>query len=130
MTTKQIHQAFLNTSFRVLAKPEFNIKINSEVLELNHLITWAFLTAWNPLPVVLGIEENSKRNKDLEEDIKKLGLNYIQGIGISEDEKWHEESYLIENISKEDIQILAKKYGQLAYVFGSRNEIAHLIYTE
>lgn len=130
MTQQQIHQAFLNTTYKVVSNPVFNIKINEVVPEISELTNWAFITAWNPLPDILSIEENRVRNLDLEEDIKTLGLKYKPGIGVSEDENWSEESFFVENISKNQIQDLAIKYGQLAYVFGSKNEKAALIYTK
>ena len=63
MTTEQIHQAFLNTSFKVLTKPAFTIKIDALVPEVQQLNSWAFITAWNPLPVILSLEENRNRIK-------------------------------------------------------------------
>lgn len=130
MTQEQIHQAFLDTTYKVISTPSFNIKINTIIPETQHLNSWAFLTAWNPLPKVLSDIENKKRNQQLEGDLKSVSLIYCKAIGISEDEKWSEESFFIENISKEQIHFLAVKYGQLAYVHGIKNEKAQLIYTK
>jgi hypothetical protein len=130
MTQQQIHQAFLNTTYKVISTPSFSIKINTIVPEAQHLNSWAFLTAWNPLPEILSDVENKKRNQQLEKDLKSVSLVYCKAIGISEDEKWSEESFFIENISKVQIQTLAVKYGQLAYVYGIKNEKAQLIYTK
>nr|WP_315157558.1 DUF3293 domain-containing protein [uncultured Flavobacterium sp.] len=95
MTSDQLHQAFLNTSFKVLAKTEFIIKINTIISEVEGLNSWAFITAWNPSPEILPLEENRIRNKNLEDDIIKLGLKCSIGIGISADEQWAEESFLL-----------------------------------
>jgi len=130
MTTEQLQQAFLNTSYKVVAKTEFTIKIDTIIPEVQNLNSWAFITAWNPLPEILSIEENRIRNKNLEEDIIKVGLKYYKGIGISEDEQWSEESFFIENISQDKANEWAEKYNQLAYVFGYKNEKANLIYTK
>jgi len=130
MTPEELHQAFLNTSFKVLAEPAFTIKINTIVPEVQKLDSWAFITAWNPSPYNLTIEENLTRNKNLEDDIIKFGLKYNNGKGISEDEQWSEESFFVENISLDKTNEWAVKYGQLAYVFGNKNEIAKLIYTK
>ncbi len=62
MTSDQLHQAFLNTSFKVLAKTEFIIKINTIISEVEGLNSWAFITAWNPSPEILNLEENRIRN--------------------------------------------------------------------
>lgn len=129
MTPEQTHQAFLNTSFKVLKKPEFIIKVDTLVSEVQQLNSWAFITAWNPLPEILSLEENKNRNQNLEEDIISFGLKYCQGIGISEDEEWFEESFFIENISLEKANEWALKQGQLAFVYGKKSGKAQLVYT-
>jgi hypothetical protein len=125
----EYHQAFLNTTYRVLQSRLIDIKINELHPALNHLENWAFITAWNPLPDILSLEENQNRNENLEEDIKKLNLKYSLAVGISEDEKWSEESLLIENMDLATANNLAKKYGQLAFVYGQIGSIAILHYT-
>lgn len=130
MTSDQLHQAFLHTSFKVLAKKEFIIKIDTIIPEVQGLNSWAFITAWNPSPEILTLKENLYRNQNLENDIIQLGLKYISGIGISEDEQWSEESFFVENISFKDANQLALKYSQLAFVFGKKNDAATLIYTK
>jgi hypothetical protein len=123
------HQAFLNTTYRVLQTPFIDIKINQVATKLSELGNWAFITAWNPLPDILSLEENQFRNYQLGEDIKQLELRYSLGLGISEDGKWSEESFFIENISLVNANELASKYGQLAFVFGESGQYAILIYT-
>uniref|UniRef100_UPI0040494B10 DUF3293 domain-containing protein n=1 Tax=Flavobacterium sp. TaxID=239 RepID=UPI0040494B10 len=130
MTKQEIHQAFLDTTYKVFAKPNFIIKINKVIAETQHLNSWAFITAWNPLPKILTIEQNRQRNRQLEDDLIKLDLKYCTSIGISEDDKWSEESFFIENISVPKANQLAVKYGQLAFVFGQKNEVAELIYSD
>ena len=130
MTPDQLHQAFFNTSFKVLGETEFIIKIDIIILEVQLFNSWAFITAWNPSPEILSPEENRNRNKNLENDIIKFGLKYSNGIGISADEQWSEKSFFIENISLDNANELAAKYGQLAYVFGTKNEVAALLYTK
>jgi hypothetical protein len=123
------HQAFLNTTYRVLQSPFIDIKINQANDAFSMLQNWAFITAWNPLPDILSLEVNQSRNLQLEEDIKQLGLRYTSGIGISEDEKWSEESFFIENISLYNANELGRKYGQLAFVFGKSGQNTILSYT-
>jgi hypothetical protein len=123
------HQAFLNTTYRVLQSPFIDIKINQTNAEFNKLKNWAFITAWNPLPDILSLEENQARNRYLAQDLKQLYLKYSVGVGISEDKKWSEESLFIENIDLVTANQLAKKYGQLAFVYGQNGSIAILYYT-
>ena len=130
MKQQELHHAFLNTSFKVIGETEFIMKIDTIISEVQHLNSWAFITAWNPSPEILSPEENRNRNKNLENDIIKFGLKYSNGIGISADEQWSEKSFFIENISLDNANELAAKYGQLAYVFGTKNEVATLLYTK
>jgi hypothetical protein len=126
---KEHHQAFLNTTYRVLQSPSIDLKINKRQPALNHCKNWALITAWNPLPDILSLHENKDRNKGLEEDINKLSLKYSKAVGISEDENWSEESLFIENIDFPTANKLASKYGQLAFVFGKPGQNAILSYT-
>jgi hypothetical protein len=125
----ELHQAFLNTTYRVLQAPFIDIKINQANAEFDKLENWAFITAWNPSPDILSLEENQNRNKQLEQDIKQLGLKYSLGLGISKDGNWSEESIFIENIDIYKANELSSKYGQLAFVYGIRNQDAVLYYT-
>lgn len=129
MTPQETHNAFVNTTFKVLLNPNFDIYIDKIVPEVQNLESWAFLSAWNPLPVVLSLEENKGRNQNLEMEIISSGYKYCHGIGISADKKWSEESFFIENISLDKTNEWAVKYGQLAFVYGEKSEKAQLVYT-
>ncbi|MBX9886536.1 MAG: DUF3293 domain-containing protein [Flavobacteriaceae bacterium] len=126
----ELYQAFLNTTYRVLQSPFIDININQANAELSNLQNWAFITAWNPLPAILPLEENQVRNQQLQMNIEQLGLKYSLGVGISEDEKWSEESFFIENINLDKANEIACKYGQLAFVFGGSGQYAMLYYTK
>lgn len=130
MTNEETHQAFLETVYTVFNNPNFDIRINEIVDEKSSLDSWAFITAWNPLPKIELLEENRQRNKKLENDIKQLGLVYMNGLGVSKDGLWSEESFFIENISLDKAKELAVKYGQLAFVFGTKNNKATLVYNK
>lgn len=129
MTPQETHNAFVNTTFKVLSNPNFDIYIDKKIPQIQNLESWAFITAWNPSPEILKLEENKNRNQNLEEDINSLGLRYCHAIGISEDEKWSEESFFIENITLDRANELAAKYEQLAFVYGTKSEKAQLVYT-
>lgn len=129
MNKEEIHRAFLNTTFRILGNSVVDIRINKTISELDYLDTWVFLTAWNPLPEILSEAENKRRNLELEEELKSLNLKYQYGVGISEDQKWQEDSFLIENCSEAKAHHLALKYGQLAFVYGERYKQVVLLYT-
>lgn len=136
MTKEETYKAFAETNFIVKPTKDTSIvlKIDETTDDLQKFFpaieTWTFITAWNPLPLILSLEENRKRNEELENELKNNGLQYTLGLGISADGNWSEESFFVENISIEKANELAKKYGQLAFVFGYKNNEAALIYTK
>jgi hypothetical protein len=136
MKNSELHNAYLETNFRVLLDQEKHIDITIDAyqpgLEINlkDLKTWAFITAHNPHPEVYDGAINTSRNSQLENDLKDLNLSYLEAEGISKDEQWKEESFFIINCSLHQAHRLSQKYGQLAFVFGKVEEKAQLIYTQ
>ena len=136
MTALEIHQSFIETQFRVFVSNTQTIVLLVDkkwtALEsaLPHLSSWGFITAWNPSPEVFNLEENQKRNILLIAEVEKLNLRYLPALGIAANEKWSEESILIENISFEMANSLSQQFGQLAFVYGSKNKPAELVYTK
>ena len=95
--------------------------------EYRTLMTWAFITAWNPLPEILSIPENNKRNKLLEKELKKRDLHYTKGLGKADDGHWSEDSFFIKNISTLEAVKLGNMFGQKAIVMGERGREAELL---
>lgn len=133
MKTKEIEQAFLETQYIIHLQSEIVLKIGempADLLEkLALLETWAFITAWNPLPDILSNLENKRRNEDLQRYLLDRGYSIHKGIGISKDQSWSEESFFIENIELEDARTASAKFGQLAFVYGDRNKGNQLLFT-
>jgi hypothetical protein len=104
--------------------------VPADLLTLFPLLeTWAFVTAWNPLPDILTKAENEKRNEDLQRHLLDQGYSILKGIGISKDQNWSEESFFIENIQLEEARTASVKFGQLAFVFGDRKNGNQLVFT-
>jgi hypothetical protein len=132
-----MHQEFLETDYIVfknqLFKEEVVLKINQTAdfiyFARDDLKTCAFITAWNPLPEILSLNVNKSRNIEMKTDLTAQGYNYHDGIGVSADKKWSEESYFIENIDQDAANKIALKYGQKAFVFIDTDRMTKLIYT-
>jgi hypothetical protein len=133
MKTNEIEQAFLETSYIIHLQSDIVLKIGempADLLEhLPLLKTWAFITAWNPLPDILSKVENEQRNEDLQQYLLDRGYSIHIGIGISKDQSWAEESFFIENISLEDARTTSAKFRQLAFVYGERDSGNQLVFT-
>ena len=132
-----MHQEFLETDYIIfknqLFKEDVVLKINQTADFIyfagDDLKTCAFITAWNPLPEILSLDVNRSRNLEMKNDLTAQGYNFHDGIGVSADKKWSEESYFIENIDQNAANEIALKYGQKAFVFIDANRMTKLIYT-
>jgi hypothetical protein len=134
MTKEETYKAFAETNFIVKPTEDTSIvlKIDESSDELltvfPEIEDWAFITAWNPLPLILSLEENNKRNKELEKEMETLGIKYTNGIGVSADGNWSEESFFLINCSKETAMELGKKFKQLAIVYGEKKNTNQLLF--
>ncbi len=81
------------------------------------------------LPEILSLDVNKSRNLELKNDLTAQGYNFHNGIGVSADKKWSEESNFIEDIVQNVANEIALKYGQKAFVFIDANRTTKLIYT-
>ena len=123
MDSNQIEQAFLETNY--IAEIEDNpivLKIGETpenlIQRFPKIKTWAFITAWNPLPDILTKSENDIRNNQLKIQLKDDGFIFYLGVGISKNEDWSEDSFFIENIELETANDISLKFGQLAFLYG------------
>ena len=106
----------------------------SKELELlfthKNLNSAAFITAYNPYSQALSLEENTKRNQYLLNDIKNLKLDYIDGYGEHPSGKWSPElSYLVIGLTLEVAKELAYKYEQNAFIWCCDDAMTQLILT-
>jgi hypothetical protein len=97
---------------------------------LPDLQSWAFITAWNPLPEILTSAENQARNKELSNIMTEKGYRYHSGVGRSDAGDWQEDSFLIENITLDEAKQLAKQFGQLAFVYWEKGIEIKLLYSD
>ena len=133
MKINEIEKAFIETQYIINLTSQMVLKIGeipADLLEHIPLLeTWAFITAWNPLPDILSKAENERRNEYLQRYLLDWGYTIHKGIGISKDQSWSEESFFIENIELEDARTASAKFGQLAFLYGDRNSGNELIFT-
>ncbi len=134
MDSNQIEKAFLETNY--IAEIENNpivLKIGETpenlIQRFPKIKTWAFITAWNPLPDILTKSENDIRNNQLKVQLKEEGFIFHPGVGISKNEDWSEESFFIENIELETANEISLKFGQLAFLYGDIAKGNQLIFT-
>ena len=138
MKNSEYKSAFKETYFIVLGDPwsagDICISVGKIPYPLFKTIpnihTWAFITAWNPLPVVLSQKENDLRNAQFHKLMTQEGYQLYKGVGKAPDNSWHEDSFLVLNIKNEVAMHWAKRFGQMAFVFGEKDKKAELIFCE
>lgn len=95
-------------------------------LEKENASSWAFITAYNPMSVVLNPEENEMRNQKLKGKIAQY--QFLEGEGRDPSGEWiPERSFLVPNISLENAIGLAKEFEQRAIMYGEKGGVAELI---
>ena len=127
-------QAYRETEFRVFTENLLVLKISIKSEDLLALYkdkrseTCAFVTACNPIGELLNDEQNSNLQKQLEEEIKFRGLNFIPGEGKHPIGDWPaESSFLIFDLSLESAKTLGRKFNQNAVVWCDQDAIPQLI---
>jgi len=134
METNKIEASFLETNYVILLENRITLRIGempSQLLsEHRQIKTWAFITAWNPLPDILTKSENDIRNHQLQVQLEEEGFIFHPGVGISKNEDWSEDSFFIENIELEKANDISLKYGQLAFLYGDNISGNQLIFTK
>jgi hypothetical protein len=72
------------------------------LLAVHGVGTWACVTAFNPGSVPQTAEENSARQRQLEQTVMAMGLVSYPGQGVGDDERWPPEpSLLVLGIARE-----------------------------
>ena len=93
------------------------------LLKEHKVFTAALITAFNPHSNILSIEENSKSQSHLLEDIRRLGLKTIGGYGQDIAEEWPKEiSLLVLGITEAQAETLADRYSQNGFIWVGSTE--------
>ena len=127
--------AYLATTYTArLGELEVRIRVGSrcpridrELAERN-LSCWAYLTACNPGSQPLSAAENRDRQHTLRCAVHDGGWACYPGAGVPDASTWEpEESLLILGIQRQPALQLARRFGQLAIVWGIRGSAAELL---
>ena len=130
--------AYLATTYTArLGELEVRIRVGSrcpridrELAERN-LSCWAYLTACNPGSQPLPAAENRDRQQALRCAVHDGGWVCYPGAGVPDASTWEpEESLLILGIQRQPAWQLARRFGQLAIVWGTRDTAAELLLSE
>jgi hypothetical protein len=89
------------------------------------LVSWAYVTAFNPGSIPASADENEARQQELRSALISDGYAFFEGAGVGSD--WTPEpSLLILGIDEATAVTLASRFRQVAIVLGKLGEPARL----
>lgn len=135
MNLDELDSAYRDTDYHVLLENrETVVRIGErsfdleKELALSGSVTWAFITPCNPRSASLDQQENQTRLEEFRREVSdKYELR--KGFGLGRQGDWPAEpSFLIIGIAKPDALVLATMWEQNAFVFGSVDSVAELVW--
>ena len=131
---RELLEAYLATRYRFAfdgREREFRIGAVSAELAAVHAARGAdcssFITAWNPRSEPTDEDENRRRNRALEADLRAAGYAPLPARGTAEKDGWCEESFLVPGLAEEEALALARKYRQVAIVCAGVDAVPRLV---
>ncbi len=127
---------YKNSDYRVLEAGEtvFVMHIDEPCAPLRNLLGRAgvvsscFISAYNPRSEPRTDEENAQAQAQLVQDVRQMGLRYLEGVG--EDPEGGcagEPCLLVLGISRENAVMLGNRYGQNALLWSDAEGVPQLL---
>jgi len=127
-------QAYVETHYRVLGDAPTTLHIghaNPDLAELHRAFgvdCSTFITAANPFSTLTAATANAVRQAALAEQLRRMGLRFIEGIGEHPSGTWPgEPSFLVPGMTLSDAKQLGATHGQNAIVWCSSDTVPQLI---
>lgn len=127
-------QAYVETDYRLLEGLELTLRIDQPSDGLRDLHRRrgvdcsAFLTACNPFSQCLDGEQNAARQSALREEVRRLGLSFLEGEGEHPGNGWAAEpSLLVLGLDLEAASTLGRLFEQNAFVWNGADAVPRLI---
>mgnify|MGYP000373152402 CR=1 FL=1 len=130
----ELLQAYSETDYIVHHAPPFTLKIGEtspallQLFDKTNALCAAFITAYNPFSESLPEYKNKEHQAQLEADLKKRSLQFIDGIGQHPSGDWPgEPSVLVLDLDLAAATVLAKHYQQNAFVWCGRDGVPQFV---
>jgi hypothetical protein len=132
--SRQTVQAYRDARYRVCATPPWVMRVDCASPELlaaqrqHGAGCSAFVTACNPLGRIGDVAANRLRRRELRQEIERLGLQTLPGVGGSADGEWpDEESDLVFGLDLAGARLLGRRFRQNAVLWSGPEGIPRLI---
>jgi hypothetical protein len=126
-------KAYLETHYRIGGDTPMTLLIGEQnaslaaLHESAHVESSAFITAWNPIGQRCDTAANVRRQEDLAHELTKLGLQFVDGIGVHPTSNWAEPSFLALGLSLDVAKELGARYQQNAIIWAGRDAVPQLM---
>jgi hypothetical protein len=126
--------AYRQTEYRVFGPAPAILRVGVRCAELallheaHHTLCSAFITACNPLGVIVADSVNQQRQAALAAQLSHQGLVAIPGLGEHPAHEWPgEPSYLVPGLTRTAAQQLGRDFAQNAIIWSGADAIPELI---
>jgi hypothetical protein len=135
---QRLEALYLRTTYRIsAANGPVDVRIGvrnaalDRILDTHRVSEWFFVTASNPGSRVHSEYENARHNAELEQMLGDAGWQYLHASGVPDGPGWQpESSYFVFGMTKPDAIALAKRWGQFAIVWGTRDSAPELVWID
>jgi hypothetical protein len=129
-----IHQAYLETEYRVHGEPGFTLRIGQRAPDLlsahrrQNVDCSAFLTACNPLSEAVDHDANTALQAALARELTHRSLVCLPGVGQHPTNGWPgEDSFLVFGLALEAAKALCRRLNQNGFVWNGVDAVPRLI---
>ncbi len=133
-----LEAAYLRTTYRIsTVNGPVDIRIGvrntalDRILDEHRVVEWIFDTASNPVSRAHSEYENARHNAELEQILGDAGWQYLHASGVPDEPGWQPEcSFFVFGMTKSDAIAIAKRWGQRAIVWGTRDSAPGLVWID
>ena len=127
-------QAYRDARYRVCAAPPWVLQVDRASPELlaaqrrYGVSCSAFVTAFNPLGQRVGAAANRLRQRELQNAIRRLGLQTLPGVGEDVSGRWPaEESVLVFGLDLAGARLLGRRFRQNSVLWSGPDGVPRLV---
>jgi hypothetical protein len=132
--SSDLEEAYRRTIYRVIYGGDtIDVRIGERNHDLDRVLLkegwaeWVIITAFNPRSVVLSLEENEERDRQLRNELVLRGMTFCRTEAVDPNGAWPaEHGFLVPGINVETAAGIARHYDQNAIVFGELEGPANL----
>jgi hypothetical protein len=138
MITLELEEAYRRTIYRVSVRGEvIELRVGERSVKVEDILRdcgqahWVLITAFNPRSNIISLEENLRRDKELEAKLVESGYETFRTKAIDPKGTWPDEwGFLVIGVKTFEGQAIARKFDQNAILTGGIGLPVHLHFVD